>query len=569
MPFDLPPPLPPQLTDSAVVEERYETAEPSNHLVLEVGGRRLLISGNTYLTKKRIREITEPANTASQAIRLLNALYRAKGYLFVTVTYAPDKDSKAIYIHVHEGTLAEVKAPDFIEPFFETFEGEHGVTESDVKPNRILAGIKSERAGYNLFTRFSLVDDKAGAYKLIVEGRQDPDHQPVEFTATFGNPGNRFLGRYFGVASMTIHTPSGDNIAFSYGTAFTDLGESQPGNAYDRYSFGYSTVTTFGLYSLSGSYTTYEASDILEAGAQDQAQAEITQININGAQFLYADADTRILLEESLQYIDSTIEITEGSLTLQTTNGNPGGLLGGLLGNLLDAILGGGGGGAQTRTVDLAGTILQDETYGAARLGASFSQSWTLFGHRGRLLVNGGYKQGFAGEIDNNVVDPMRTADFGLIDADLSVSYALPADLLASIEVKSQFSTNDRLPQQQQWVLGGPGNLSAFLPGVLVGDTGAYGRFQIDLPRWHVLTRPFRISLFVEAGSASFEGSNPPSGLTERRTATDAGIKLQFSPVEHIEVTGYVAEPLSTSHIPESRLEEVEADVYFTINATF
>lgn len=577
MPFDLPPPLPPQLAETPVLEQRYESAEKDDRLILKVGGQRLLISGNTYLSPERIRAVTAPANTPSQAIRLLNALYRAEGYLFVTVAYAPDKQSTDIYVHVYEGQLVKVKGPDFIEPFFEPFKNEPVVTESDTKPNRILAGIQARRVGYNLFSRFALVDGKPGAYKLIFEGREDPDHQPVEFTATFGNPGNRFLGRYFGFANVTFYTPSGAKVDLSYGTAFTQLGDEQRGSEYSRYGFGYSTVTPFGLYQLRASYTSYKASNILSdirgADIKDREQAEIIKAGIYGTQFLYADADTRLLIKEALKYVESTIKITKGAITVQTNNGGDtqngllGGLLGGLLDGLLDPVL--GGGNAQTRTIDLSGTTLQDETYGVARLGLSLSQSWLLFGRKGKLLVSTGYKMGFAGEINNNLVDPTRTANFGIIEAAFSTSYTLPANLLATLKLKGQLSTDDRLPQQQQWVLGGPNNLSAFLPGILVGDTGAYGRFQITLPRWHLFSRPVRLSIYAEAGSASFEGPNPPGGRTERRTASDAGIKLQFSPVDHITVTGYIAEPISTSNISEARLESAEADFYFSVKAEF
>lgn len=575
MPLDLPPPVPPQQADVAALEQRYAAEDRDGFVVLNVGDYRLFISGNTYVTPQRIREVTAPAKTPSQAILLLNALYRADGHLFVNVAYGQEKDAHIIYVHVYEGYLAEMDAPPAIAPYFKGFENEPGVTETTVEPQRILAEIKAERAGYNLTSRYSLVEDNPRAFKLIIDGREDPEHQPIEVSATFGNPGNRFLGRYFGFANLTGYTPGGDKVNLGYGTAFTGLGDARGGESYHRYSFGYNTVTTYGLYGLSGSYTEYQATGILNIGIQDREKAEITQGGISGNQFLYADRKTRVVLEESVKYVDSTIAITEGSLTV-ASNGNGSGnggplrnLLGNVISGLLKPIIGDGQNGQQTQTFDLAGQAIQDETYGTARLGLRVSQSWKLFSSDGTFNIGGGYKQGFGGEIKNNLIDAQRTADFGLADADFKLSYRLPGALIASLKAKGQYSDGDRVPQQQQWVLGGPDNLSAFFPGILLGDTGAYGRFQIDLPSWDVFGRPVRLSVFAEGGTAEFEGDNAPVGRVERETASDAGVKLEFSPLEQISVTGYAADSLSTSHIRESRLEDAESDFYFSIEAKF
>lgn len=578
MPLDLPPPVPPQQTDVATLQTRYAAEDREGFVVLNVGDYRLFISGNTYLSVERIREITAPAKTPSQAILLLNALYRADDHLFVNVTYGREPEAHAIYVHVHEGYLAEVDAPAAIQPFFEPFEGERGVTETGMEPQRILAEIKSERAGYTLSSRYSVDEDNPEAFKLIIDGREDPDHQPIEFTSVFGNPGNRFLGRYFGFANLKAYTPGGDQFTLGYGTALTGLGDSRGGENYDRYKAGYNTVTTYGLYGLSGSYTEYEASGLLGIGIQDREQAEIVQGGITGNQFLYADSKTRVVLEESLKYVDSSIEITEGMVTV-TAQGEDGGenadggplrdLIGGLLGPLIGNDQPPGNGGGTTTTIDLAEQSIQDETYGTARLGTSISHSWKLFDSDGNLSFGVGYKQGIGGEVENTLTDPERTADFGLYDAEFKVSYRLPGDLITSLKIKGQHADGDRVPQQQQWVLGGPDNLSAFLPGILLGDTGAYGRFQIQLPRWTLFTRPFRFSLFVEGGSAAFEGDNPPAGRAERETATDAGIKLEFSPIDSLTLTAHAADSLSTNNIPETRLEDAESDFYFNIKAQF
>lgn len=568
MPLDLPPPLPPQQAEVAVLEERHGAGRGDGVITLEIDDYSLLISGNTYLDEARIREVTSVAKTPSQAILLLNALYPAEGHMFVNVQYARDRNANTIYVRVNEGYLAEADVPPAMAPFFEHFEGERGVKESDLEPQRVLAELKAERAGYRMSSHYSIDEDDPAAFTLVMDGREDPEHETFEFTGVFGNPGNRFLGRYFGAANMKAYAPNGDELGLGYTTAFVDMGNPRNGESYDRYDASYNTVNSFGLYSVSAAYTDYEVTNLLEGDFQDREEAEIVEGRLQGNQFLYADGKTRIVLEEEISYIDSAIEIVEGMAQVDNQDDGGSGLLGGLLGDLLRDILGIDDPAAGTM-VDLAGQTIQDEEYGTARLGASISHTWELFDREGNINFGAGYRQGFGGEIDNGFTDPERTADFGLYDAELKIDYRLPADLIASFRVKGQHADGDRLPQQQQWVLGGPDNLSAFLPGILFADTGVYGRFQLQLPRWKVFTRPYRLSFFVEGGTAEFEGPNPPVGREGRESASDAGVKLEFAPFDNVTLTAYAADGLATSDIPEERVEDAESDVYFNLKATF
>ncbi|MEQ8798609.1 MAG: hypothetical protein RJQ08_16355 [Salinisphaeraceae bacterium] len=579
MPLDLPPPLPPQQAEVAVLEQRNAAAD--RVIELEVGQYTLLVTGNTYLSEERIRQVTSAGRTPSQVVLLLNALYPADGHILVNVQYAREGQSDTIYVHVNEGYLAEVDAPPAIAPFFESFEGERGLTKQDMEPMRVLAELKSERAGYTMTSSYSVDPANPAAFTLVIDGREDPDHDPFDLTAAFGNPGNRFLGRYFGLANAKYSLDNGDQIGLGYAHGFTGLGSSRGGEKYGRGDLSYSTVNAWGLYGLSGSYTEYEVSGLFDSPASadggnqlvfqdDRESAEIVEVKLTGNQFLYADEDARWLLEQELAYVDSTLTIDEGQLVASGGNGGGdpilGGLLDGLLGDLLGGLTGGGGG---MDSVSLAGQRIQDERYGTARLGTTYSDSWTLFDQRGSLNVGAGYKRGFGGEIENTLTDAERTNEFNLFDASLKTSYRLPYQMLASIQVKGQFSLDDRVPQQQQWVLGGPDNLSAYLPGILVGDTGAYGRFQVQLPRWRVFSRPYRFSVFVETGMAQFEGDNKPFGRADTQRATDAGIKLEFAPLDNIQLTVHAAEGLSESGIPDNVLDGAESDVYFNIKGEF
>ena len=527
MPLDLPPPLPPQQADAAVLEERHAVASSQGDVIqIGVGQYTLRISGNTYLSEGRIREVVEVGKTPSQVILLLNALYAAEGYLFVNVEYARRGNSDTIYVQVNEGHLADVEAPPELAPYFEKFEGERGVRKRDLEPMRVLAQIKADRMGRDVSSEYRIDDSNPEAFTLRLEGEEKPAHDPVTFTTVFGNPGNRFLGRYFGFANAKIDTPGGDQIGVGYGTAFTGLGDTRNGESYDNYSLSYSTVTTLGLYSLSASHTEYEVEERFDL--DDREEAEIFRLKASGSQFLYADEKTRWVLEQELQYTYSIIEFVSAD------------------------------------PPDLIGQRAQDEEYGAFRLGTTVSRSWELFDRRGSVSGGAGYKRGLGGNVEN-LVNTGRRTDFNILDAKMTLRYLFPWELVGSLDLKGQKSIERLVPQDEQWVLGGTDNLSAYLPGILIGDSGAYARLQLQLPRWKLFDRPYRFSLFTEAGTAKFENGPEQSS----RSACDAGVKLEAAPADWLELKLYAAEGFCESNLDSDFVERNEADLFFNVKAEF
>ena len=541
MPLDLPPPLPPQQAEVVVLEKRHAGAQKNQIIELAVDQYRLLISGNTYLSEARIREVTQVAKTPSQAILLLNALYAADGYLFVHVQYA--RQQNTIYVQVNEGYLAEVEAPPTLQPYFEPFEGQRGLTASDLEPRRVLAELKATRAGYNMTGKYSIDPDNPEAFTWTIDGEEIPDYNPFKFGAAFGNPGNRFLGRYFGTTNASYSAPNGDTFNLGYAHGFTDLGSSRGGENYNSGSFNYATVTRWGLYGLNASYTDYGISNLVDGVnggpdpfVGDEEDATILEVSLVGNQFLFANDQTRVLLEQQLEYVDSVFEFDQDRTI-----------------------------GTQT------GRDIQDEQYGAARIGSTLSHSWQFLERNGNLSGGIGYKRGFGGHVRTDFDtfgDPLRTKDFDIIDGKLDTAYELPWNMLLGLNLKGQLSLDDRLPQQQQWVLGGPDNLSAFLPGVLVGDGGSFGNLRLQLPRGELFNHlKYRFSLFVEAGLSKFEkASGPTRGI---RSASDAGVKLEVVLYKNVQLTVHAARKLSDNNIPDEILEQSESDAFFNIRAQF
>lgn len=538
MPIDLPPPVPPQFShEPAVLEARYESALTGT-IQLQVGNQTVLISGNNYLSEDRIREAARAVDSVSKFILLLNALYAAAGYPLVNVEYAQDRDTLTVYVDVSQGYIERVNAPPLLAPFFDRFENIRDLKNRDFKVMQVLAGIKADRAGVEVSSEYEVNKVQPDQFVLKMDTEPDPEHDGWSVSNVFGNPGNRFLGRYFNFTNLQYNTSGGDILGLKYGTALTGLGDARGGKSYHHGQLSYSIVNPYGLYGASASYTQYELND--RFGFQETERSRTTELAFQGSQFLYATDTTRWLVNEKLEYVDATTEVTDAPTTSTLDDGTE---------------------------FPVEGQRTQEERYAAFRLGSSFRHSRLLFGYPLSVTLKGGYKRGFAGEIDN-LVNSNRQSDFNLFAGEFELSYRLFWGVTPKLLLKGQRSLDRELPQQQQWVLGGPGQLSAFLPGILVGDSGAYGRFDLQLPRLDLGSGSWRLTLFVEGGNAVYEDRRGSDAAV--RAVADAGIKLELGITDWLDITAYSAESLGDRNFEifpgPDYVDDNEADVFFNIN---
>ena len=118
----------------------------------------------------------------------------------------------------------------------------------------------------------------------------------------------------------------------------------------------------------------------------------------------------------------------------------------------------------------------------AGRISAS---RFAILGENASFRVGMTVSQGIsarAGTLDPagpGIPDPR----FTLIQGNLGYTQSLPHGYSASFTWSGQWA-DATLPQNQQWVLGGLGNLTAWLPAVLVGDSGMLARASLFAPPW-------------------------------------------------------------------------------------
>ena len=158
---------------------------------------------------------------------------------------------------------------------------------------------------------------------------------------------------------------------------------------------------------------------------------------------------------------------------------------------------------------------------------------------------------------------------FSLIQANASVTLGLPAGFSASATVNGQ-RTDDTLPQNQQWVLGGFGNLSAWLPAVVVADSGALARATVTSPSWRWGEFALSGAAFAEAGWGRF--SYRPANDPYSRALADAGLSLSAFASAGTSATLAYAWPVwyrNVDGVERDVADRARANLYFTLSQSF
>lgn len=568
MAIDLPPVIPPQLAKLEVLEQYASGATP---YVGIVNGYELRVTGDHHLTDDEMAKIFAAANTPSQAIILMNSLAYRKGHLLVTMQYAPDVS--IVHVHAVQGTVRRVEGEGVAE-YFEPLKGDSDLTRADFDRARVMANVRSERAGVDYTAQFVVDEGNPADVTLVFEGTPAEDYDPTDLTLKVGNQGSRYVGRYFGDVGLSHEFKNGVKASAAYQTAFTDLGESRGGEDYHRIQLGADRPFASGLYGINVSHVEYTqdlgsstvATGIdgllcqllgLCGGGATRSQdldADINAIVLTGEQVLASDLDYRFNLFQKIEYIDSQIEVDNSGFLQED---------------------------------EPSEFALQDEKYGVVEVGvkyfgakaledklmrwsAQFAVAAGVTGDSGTL---GTYKEFREAALDENpgadvpeVAPAARTAEFIALKPKVSLKIPTSPDGSINGSFVGQFA-DEQLPQQQQWVLGGMTTLAAYLPGVLVGDSGYFGLVNYE----HVFpTEVAKItgSVFAEYGTAWYE--NVSGSLGDERSIADAGVRVRAEFGWDVTVDAVAARKIADDGFEdEDDLDELEADFYITLKKVF
>ena len=514
----LPPAIPPQQADVQMMQQAAAAGS-----TYTVGSYQARVSGNTLLTAEQMQEAIGSATNPSEAVLQLAAAYGREGHMMVTLFYA--LDGQTLYIQVNEGYLDKLVAPEALVPFFEGFVGQKNLTRTQLDRKLVLADIKATRAGQDVAVTYQVNGSDPQKVTMIFTATPREDHDPLKISLEVGNPGNRFLGRYFAQLAARYQTREGAEYVTAWQTALTSIGNPRGGKDYNQYQFNLNHPTPLGLYGFDISHTGYTQ----EVMGFD-FDGEIIDVGLTGQQLVWSDEVSRITLNERLEHIESEIEDTS------------------------------------------TGVKVQDEPHSSAEIGVNYTRDMHTDTRRARLGAGIAVKTGVSndeGTLDQDgpeVIGGRRTAEYVALKPNATYAMSIFTDSILSFDALGQI-TEDQVPEQQQWVLGGMGSMSAYLPGVLEGDTGYYARAKLEFasrPVWRVQIVP---TLFVEAGGARFEQVSGDDA--DLRSIVDAGFRLAIRLGEHLTIEGVAAKSLSDRNLDDAFLDDFEVDGFISIKGTF
>ncbi len=567
MAIDLPPVIPPQASTAERIVQ-YSSAREDAVYEAEVAGYTLRITGNRHLSKEQLDMLMAAAKTPAQAVNALNQSYHHLGHLLTTIYFA--QRDETIFVHVINGTLADIKAPEGIKEHFSSLIGDSDLHRSEFDTKRVLANLKSDRAGLDYEISYQVSGDP-NALTMVFSEREQADHDATVLSLSANNYGNRFLGRYFGGVSAKHDFTNGLHLQFVYDRALTEFGEVNGGDYYDGYTFRLNYPSQWGLYGIEARHVEYARfADALVTTANDPllslGTCDIallcallggtgTSINIGGGgtttrseevylehrtqsaaltgeQVLMSDSLYRLTLTERVEYIDSTIDLRDGGALL-------------------------------------------DEPQTNLELGLKFNRLLRIAGFPSRLTAQAFVDFGLKSDSGTFATDDRqgvvfigrRTSEFTIFKPRFSLQSAVVdwANLTASFT--GQYSDGSQLPLQQQYYLGGSNGLAAYLPGVLVGDSGHYAKLSFESNPLPFMGLEIKPSVFIEQGWVWYEDARGDAGDT--RMISDAGFALKASYKDYLSSEFVVAHPIDDENINQSLLDAAEVDFFWRLKVSY
>ncbi len=528
MPVSLPPPSVPTLADAA---ETQAQAQVSSFRFQQYT---VNLHGTDVLSEALFTRLAEVSATLSDLVRRIGAACYAAGYPACETHYA--RVGNMVYLLLDIGGIDRVEGDARMAAYFKGLEGKDQLTARQFEPRRFLANTHADRAG--LFVQPVIKEAEDGARVMEVSPIQE-DGVATSVNAEFGNPGTRFVGRYLGSLSASIGSPWGDELIAGWRESFSNIDSDENDGNYQEFNLGASRVTPWGIFSVGGRTVDY---DFETQGFR--IDADIRIYDVRWVYPWFADFRQRFLTQVKFERTDSTAQFA------QATVGEP--LPPTLLESLLPilSIL------RPPQTAEGQQGELLDERYNSVEVVAFYSRNDQVFGNALQsdtsLTVRTGLK-------DQVAVPTGADLDYTSFRPAVSLKYPVFGDWELATSLNAQF-TSDRMPQQQQWVLGGMDNLTAYLPGVAAGDEGALARFVLSPAPFNQFGLTFKPALLLEGGTTRFN-----NGMSEVRLA-DIGAKIDVAFSPNFDLTLAYATDIVEDNLQR---DDADANLYFRLRAKF
>jgi hemolysin activation/secretion protein len=319
-----------------------------------------------------------------------------------------------------------------------------------------------------------------------------------------------------------VRPGAGLELTANYSQGLPGLSDDSQGSLYHSASVGLSAVTPWGLYSGSYSGTRYR---IGQSAAPFYPDGEIAIWGATGTQLAYADEAGRLTLNESFTRTSNVVTVLDGA------------------------------------------TTITDQHYDFVSAGASFNRAFAAFGANASLAASVTVSKGLSAPAGSFLLAGAPDTRFALVQGSVNYTQALPMGYAAGLSWSGQWA-DATVPQNQQWVLGGFGNLTAWLPAVLVGDIGTLARASVSTPAWTWSGLSLTGGAFVEGGTA--QRHITPIDTPVSRGLADAGLSVSGNLKGGTSLLVAYAWPIASHNLGQDALDRLDrAHLYFSLNQSF
>lgn len=517
MSVELPPPPQPQLGSVETLQ-----SQAGSGVTVSFQTYQIHVSAANVLTEAEIRNAVGVANDLSNAVRNIGAAAYLAGFPAAQVTYA--LSGQDLFVLVSPGKISGIRASDRLKPYLDGMQNADPLTPAALEGHRALASIAADREGITVYPVF--VADGSGGQVLDFE-QNIKEKDPTAVKAELSNVGNRYASRYFLDLDLKTDSVWGDEFHAFWRHGLSQLDSNGRDGDYNEQDLAWNRVTPYGVFGVGGRYVNY-----FFHAATLPIDGRIYTGEVNWLYPLYADFTRRLTVQAKADRTDSRK-------------------------NLQDTV------GAFP-----AGTQLQHQLYTSGEVDLSYAQNFAFIAHRWSIEGAVSVRKGFGGDETNNA---QILADQGylLYRPALRLKFYWNESIASGIEGSGQFS-NDSVPEQQQWVLGGVSNITSSLPGTSVGDKGYLARVFTEVTTPTIYGVTFTPKVFVEQGGAKFAQPTVFNGQpVGTQTLIDAGAELGFKFTRFVDGSLSYAHTFTDRNISQATRDSSKAQLYFRLAAKF
>jgi hemolysin activation/secretion protein len=507
-----PPPSPPP-----VVELRLP-AHAGGPLLVRSHGYAYRVSGNTLLDAAKLQRLIAAAATPADAVGAMNQAYQHAGYALVALR--AEVQGQDVDVRVIEGRITRVHARPDVARFYRGVAFDPALSNDALIRRNILAQGYAAREGLGLKPSVAPAPQHGGT-ELSVDTPPQPGWRPLSGNVVLGNYGSRYVGGDVLGENLQWHPGHGLEFNLGYAHGLPGLTSAAAGSRYDAVNAGASVFTPWGLYGLAYSRSHYRVGQIASAFTP---VGETETWGLTGSQLVFASPTLRLSTTQGLNHVWNHATVF--------------------------------------------GTyVLTDQDYNDASVGVQANANASLFGQPAAFSVGLGYTLGLTAPRATLSAQTPGAPQSRFHDWTLNASWQqnLPRGWTSSLSGSAQWAL-DTLPQNQQWVLGGYGSLSAWTPGLLVGDGGYLLRGQLATPPrswrgWQVAANGF-----IEQGAVTFHYM--AAGLPAWSMLADAGVGLTLTSPWKTQLTLSAARPIASKNVTATTMAS-QRSLYLVVQQSF